>query len=147
MQFKLTFGSAVALLSAMSNLSYSTAASIPVELEKRQRIPGAINIGLDPGSGSPGQYQYVIWINGEDPCHNKATMDVRQPDSPCNHRFTAPNADFQYSMQGCGSDNLYITRNGQDNVGSCHYAPGKQACAAGQGYDGEWQCVLNDPTK
>jgi len=126
-------------------LSLATAASVPAaaNLSKRQaRIPRKIDIG------TYNDY-WVAWTNGVDPCKKKTyipgqDVHMQGDQNPCNVRFSVPDTDFQYSMQGCGSDGLWIMRNGLDNVGNCYWSPGNNACVAGESFKGQWQCVLND---
>ncbi|KFY28712.1 hypothetical protein V493_02795 [Pseudogymnoascus sp. VKM F-4281 (FW-2241)] len=137
---QLTFSTAILLC-----LSLATAASVPAAANpsKRQAIPHKINIG------TYNDY-WVAWTNGVDPCKKKNYIqgptggDLPSDQNPCNIRFTVPDTDFQYSMQGCGGEGLWIMRNGLDNVGECFWAPGNNACIAGRSFIGQWQCVLND---
>lgn len=176
MHITIPISTATALLIALYHLSTAEALTIPNNqspanpLTKRQRIPKAINIGLDNSyTDGGGGDAYVVWVyvipisvyktqeqhmlivfnfrNGADPCHKRSELHVVQPENPCNHRFEVPDIDFQYSMQGCGGDSLWLLRNGKDNVGTCYYAPGRIGCAAGRGFSGAWQCLLNDPTE
>ncbi|KAL5346739.1 hypothetical protein ACLOAV_008446 [Pseudogymnoascus australis] len=126
--------------------SLATAASVPASanVSKRQaRIPRKINLGTYNNL-------WVAWTNGVDPCKRKTYIpgptgqDLLGDQNPCNIRFSVPDTDYQYSMQGCGSDGLWIMRNGLDNVGDCYWAPGNNACVAGESFKGQWQCVLND---
>ncbi|PGH00124.1 hypothetical protein AJ79_08307 [Helicocarpus griseus UAMH5409] len=100
-------------------------------ISKRQNIPNNINIGINEKRHSTnGKGMWTAWVNGEDPCHHHSDLGVYEDEaSPCNIRFSLDNYDYQYTMQGCGG-NLWLMRNGKDNVGSCYWAPGKKIGAS-----------------
>ncbi|KAF2197633.1 hypothetical protein GQ43DRAFT_444089 [Delitschia confertaspora ATCC 74209] len=151
MQLTLSLSTASASLAILSTFSFTTA--VPTNdkataVDKRQNIPHHINIGLNDKryNSDTGKSMWTAWVNGADPCHKHTDLEVYEgSDSPCNIRFALPDEDYQYSMQGCGGD-LWLMRNGKDNVGTCYWAPGHVGCVAGAGYTGRWQCQINDAT-
>ncbi|OBT90677.1 hypothetical protein VE02_00575 [Pseudogymnoascus sp. 03VT05] len=119
----------ISLQAMLLCLSLATAASVPApaKVSKRQaRIPHKIDLGT---------YNNLWDRQGR---AYQATRILAISASLC------PDTDYQYSMQGCGGDGLWIMRNGVENVGDCYWAPGNNACVAGESFKGQWQCVLND---
>ncbi|KAF2010487.1 hypothetical protein BU24DRAFT_427609 [Aaosphaeria arxii CBS 175.79] len=136
-------------LSTVTLAAPATAEHASREVSARQtpNVPSAINIGLRENS-NPDHAMWVAWVNGEDPCDSGRYQELgvyNDQGQPCNIRFSFPNKDFQYSMQGCGEpdNNIWLMQNGKDNVGSCRYAPGNNPCAAGTTFKGQWQCIYN----
>lgn len=151
MRFTIFFSGGAAILATLTSLPLGAAVPTTnnnaLDLEKRQKIPSHINIGVQyPRDISDNRY-WMAWVNGDNPCEHATSFGFTEGEtSPCNYRFSVFGQDYQYSMQGCGGD-LWLMRNGKENVGSCYSAPGEIGCSNGvPGFSGRWQCQLNDAT-
>ena len=102
----------------------------------------AVDIGINKDDGTTGHELVVAWLNGRDPCDSGQahSLGVYVPDNPCSRPFTIGGIIGSLTWEGCGGD-TWINQNGQF-VGTCRYAPKKNSCFDGKGFEGLYICEL-----